>query len=179
MLSDGTIRRLLRTKHLVIDPAPLNQAFQPASVDLSLDDTFLVMDTHLISHIDPREPAAYTRRVQTPEFYLHPGEFVLASTYERVEIPADLICQVNGKSSLGRRGLLIHATAGFVDPGFKGKITLELSNVSTLPILLTVHMLIAQVTFMYLDKPAERPYGTVGLGSKYQNQDSVQSAKEQ
>lgn len=180
MLSDGTIRKLLHNKDLVIDPAPMDTDIQPASVDVRLDSAFARLDHHGFGFIDPIEGAeAHTVKFESEAFYLRPGDFILGSTIERVEIPKDLICQVNGKSSLGRMGLQVHATAGFVDPGFKGNITLELSNVATLPILLRKDMRIAQLTFMYLDKPALRPYGTPGLGSKYQNQESVQAAKEQ
>lgn len=177
MLSDGTIRRMLRDKKLVIDPKPDDERIQPASVDVLLDNEFILTNTHGIGFIDPQKGMENGRKISgASELYLHPGEFILGSTFEWVEIPNDVICQVNGKSSLGRMGLLVHATAGFVDPGFKGRITLELSNVATLPILLRPGMKIAQLTFMYLDRPSERPYGHPDLKSKYQNQITVRGA---
>jgi dCTP deaminase len=177
MISDGTIQKLMAEQRIVIDPEPEPKAYQPASIDFKLDNEFGIMDTHLLSYIDPSEGTqGYTRTVKADEFYLHPGEFVLASTYEWVEVPKDVIAQVNGKSSLGRMGLLVHATAGFVDPGFKGRITLELSNVANLPIKLTYRMYICQLVFMFLDKSCLRPYGSSGLGSKYQEQQRVTAA---
>lgn len=180
MLSDGTIRKCLREKRLVITPEPMDRDIQPASIDVRLDKYFARLDHHGFGFIDPVEGTeGHTIKFEAEATYLRPGDFLLGTTIEHVEIPRDMICQVNGKSSLGRMGLQVHATAGFVDPGFKGNITLELSNVATIPILLTMDMRIAQLTFMWLDRPAERPYGTPGLGSKYQNQESVQAAKEQ
>lgn len=177
MLSDGTIKKLLRQKRIVIEPTPNDSSIQPASVDLKLDSKFAIMSSHEYPYIDPAAGTKHqTGVVETEEFFLHPNEFVLANTLEWVEIPRDIVAQVDGKSSLGRMGLLVHATAGFIDPGFKGRITLELSNVATLPIRLTYQMFIAQLTFLYLDKPAERPYGSKGLGSKYQGQREVSAA---
>lgn len=173
ILSDGTIRKLLAEGRIVIDPMEDGQ-IQPASVDVRLGDTFLAFRSHTASHINPWEPndaLMETVIVSDGPFILHPGEFVLGTTVERLTLPDDVVARIEGKSSLGRHGLLIHATAGFVDPGWKnGQITLELSNVAPLPIMLWPGMKIAQFSFMQMDAPAERPYGHPELGSKYQGQ---------
>lgn len=174
ILSDGTIRRLLAEGRIAIDP--LDEAhIQPASVDVRLGDTFLAFRRHTTADIDPRNvDESLMERVTVPEgsaFILHPGEFVLGTTLERLTLPDDIVARIEGKSSLGRLGLLIHATAGFVDPGWtRGQITLELSNVAPLPIRLWPGMKIAQFSFVQLDRPAERPYGHPALGSRYQGQ---------
>jgi dCTP deaminase len=174
ILSDGTIRRLLAAGRIVIDP--LEESFiQPASVDVRLDRTFLAFRRHTTTDIDPwNTPDSLMEPVHVAEgdsFILHPGEFVLGTTFERLTLPDDIVARIEGKSSLGRLGLLIHATAGFVDPGWtNGQITLELSNVAPLPIRLWPGMKIAQFSFMQMDAPAERPYGHPDLGSKYQGQ---------
>lgn len=173
ILSDGTIRRLLDEGRLRIDPLGDDQ-IQPASVDMRIGSSFRLIVNHTAACIDPFTSAPnLTKEMIVPEgepFILHPGEFVLATTVERLQLPDDLVARVDGKSSLGRWGVLIHATAGFVDPGFKGEITLELSNVSTLPVKLWPGMKIGQVSFMMLDAPSLRPYGHPELNSKYQNQ---------
>jgi dCTP deaminase len=174
ILSDGTIRRLLAVGRLVIEPLEADQV-QPASVDVRLGDTFLVFRNHTAEVIDPREKSADLTDAVTmgdgEAFVLHPGEFVLGTTVEAIGLPDDIVARVEGKSSLGRLGLLIHATAGFVDPGWApGQITLELSNVATLPIKLWPGMKIGQLSFHSLDRPAERPYGHPDLGSKYVGQ---------
>jgi len=172
VLSDGTIRKLLHHDRLSIDPLD-EDAIQPCSVDLRLDESFQQFKLPPLDHYwpatDPFDPPAM-EQVTSGGCILGPGQFVLASTIERVKLPRDLVGHVDGKSSLGRLGLLIHATAGFIDPGFEGQITLELSNVSPFPIRLVVGMRICQVSFTYLDRPAERPYGSPGLNSKYQGQ---------
>ena len=174
ILSDGTIRRLLAERRIVIEP--LEESFvQPASVDVRLGDTFLAFQRHTVSDIDPWQVSeSLMEPVQVAEgqpFILHPGEFVLGTTLERLTLPNDIVARIEGKSSLGRLGLLIHATAGFVDPGWtNGRITLELSNVAPLPIRLWPGMKIAQLSFVQMDAPAERPYGHPALGSKYQGQ---------
>nr|WP_196791266.1 dCTP deaminase [Motilibacter aurantiacus] len=173
-MSDGTIRRLLAEGRLVIDPIDPAQV-QPASVDVRLGAEFLVFRNHTAEVIDPYEKRDdLMEKVRVPEgqpFVLHPGEFVLGTTLEAIGLPDDLVARVEGKSSLGRLGLLIHATAGFVDPGWtRGQITLELSNVATLPIKLWPGMRIGQLSFHCLDAPAERPYGHPDLGSKYVGQ---------
>jgi dCTP deaminase len=147
---------------------------QPASVDLRLGDTFRVFHNHRISSIDLREPPGnLTEEVRIPEgetFVIHPGEFCLGRTLEWVELPDDIVARIEGKSSLGRLGLIVHATAGFCDPGWKGTLTLELNNLTRVPIKLTPGLLIAQLSFMTLDRPARRPYGSAELGSHYQGQ---------
>jgi dCTP deaminase len=174
ILSDGTIRRLLGEGKLVIQPLDAAQ-IQPASVDIRLGGTFLAFRRHTSESIDPRaRNDALMEPVTVPEgepFILHPGEFVLGTTLERLTLPDDIVARVEGKSSLGRLGLLIHATAGFVDAGWTdGQITLELSNVAPLPIKLWSGMKIGQLSFMQMDAPAERPYGHPSLNSKYQGQ---------
>ncbi len=174
ILSDGTLRRLLANGRLVIDPLDDSQ-IQPASIDVRLGSTFLAFRRHTSECIDPRElNEALMEAVTVPDdqpFILHPGEFVLGTTLERLTLPDDIVARVEGKSSLGRLGLLIHATAGFVDAGWtNGQITLELSNVAPLPIKLWPGMKIGQLSFMRMDAPAERPYGHPALGSKYQGQ---------
>ncbi len=181
ILSDGTIRRLLEGGRLIIDPIEDVQ-IQPASVDVRLGREFLVFRNHVTEVIDPYDkPADLNERVTVASgtaFVLHPGEFVLATTVESIGLPDDLVARVEGKSSLGRLGLLIHATAGFVDPGWpRGQITLELSNVATLPIKLWPGMRVGQLSFQTLDAPAERPYGHADLNSKYVGQSGPVSSQ--
>lgn len=173
VLSDRDIRAALREGRLVI--RPLDEAcVQPSSVDVHLDRRILVFRNNRRPYIDVRKPMDDLMDMEEIEgdspFILHPGEFVLGSTVEYLEIPDDLVARLEGKSSLGRLGLLIHSTAGYVDPGWKGHLTLELSNVSRLPITLYYGMRIGQVSFLRLSSPAERLYGSPGLGSKYQGQ---------
>ena len=174
ILSDGSIRRALADGRLIIDPLEDAQ-IQPASVDVRLGPDFLVFRNHSVEVIDPFDrPEDLNDQIHVPNgaaFVLHPGEFVLGTTVEAIGLPDDLVARVEGKSSLGRLGLLIHATAGFVDPGWpKGQITLELSNVATLPIKLWPGMRIGQLSFHTLDAAAERPYGHADLNSKYVGQ---------
>ncbi|MFN8511450.1 MAG: dCTP deaminase [Thermomicrobiales bacterium] len=174
ILSDGTLRRLLAEGRLVIEPLADSQ-IQPASIDIRLGQMFLAFRRHTTTSIDPRDlDEALMEPVTVEEgqpFILHPGEFALGTTLERLTLPDDVVARVEGKSSLGRLGLLIHATAGFVDPGWaNGQITLELSNVAPLPIKLWPGMKIGQLSFMQMDAPAERPYGHPALNSKYQGQ---------
>ncbi len=149
---------------------------QPSSIDIRLDRFFRVFENHRYPHIDPaQEQSELTREVEPvgdEPFILHPGEFVLGQTSEWVELPDDLVARLEGKSSLGRLGLLIHSTAGYVDPGWKGNLTLELSNVANLPIALYCGMKIGQISFFEMSSPVERPYGSKELGSKYQGQSS-------
>jgi dCTP deaminase len=174
VLSDGTIRAEIESGRLVIDPYDADLV-QPSSIDVRLDRYFRVFHNTRRTHIDVREPLDdLTEAVEVPAgepFVLHPGEFVLGQTLERVGVPNDLVARLEGKSSLGRVGLLIHSTAGFVDAGFEGNLTLELSNVANLPISIYYGMPIGQLSFLRLDKPVEKPYGTGDLGSKYQGQD--------
>jgi dCTP deaminase len=170
VLSDGTIRRLVDEGRIVIEPWD-PELVQPASVDLRLGGSFRVFHNHRTSAIDLREPPTnLTEEIQAEMFVIHPGEFVLGRTLERVELPDDIVARIEGKSSLGRLGLIVHATAGFVDPGFKGTLTLEITNLTRVPIKLYPELPIAQLSFMTLDAPAERPYGSAELGSHYQGQ---------
>lgn len=173
LLSDRDIRAELDSGHLGIDPFD-PELVQPSSVDVRLDSLFRVFNNTRYTHIDPAlQQDELTSLVQVPEgepFVLHPGEFVLGSTMERCSLPADLAGRLEGKSSLGRLGLLTHSTAGFIDPGFDGHITLELSNVANLPITLWPGMKIGQLCLFRLTSPAENPYGSAKVGSKYQGQ---------
>jgi dCTP deaminase len=173
VLSDGTIRRLIEDGRITIDPYD-ESLIQPASIDLRLGDSFRVFHNHRAPAIDLREPPANLTEEVTvaPDdaFVIHPGEFCLGRTLEWVELPDDVVARIEGKSSLGRLGLIVHATAGFCDPGWKGTLTLELNNLTRVPIKLYPGLLIAQLSFMALDRPAERPYGSSQLGSHYQGQ---------
>jgi dCTP deaminase len=173
IFSDRSIREAVESGSIQIDP--FEPSFvQPSSVDLRVGGAFRVFVNHRYSEIDPRSPQQdLTQLVEVSEdepFMLHPGEFVLGSTLERVKLGEDIVARLEGKSSLGRLGLLIHSTAGFIDPGFEGHITLELSNVATLPIAIYPAMKIGQISFYQMTTPAERPYGSTELGSKYQGQ---------
>ena len=172
-LSDGTIRRLVDDGRIKVDPWRPDLV-QPSSIDLRLGDSFRVFDNHRITAIDLREvPANLTKEVTVAadqSFVIHPGEFCLGRTLEWVELPDDVVARVEGKSSVGRLGLIVHATAGFVDPGWRGTLTLELNNLTRVPIKLWPGILIAQLSFMALDRPAEKPYGSPELGSHYQGQ---------
>jgi dCTP deaminase len=172
-LSDATIRALVEQGRIKIDPYDAANV-QPSSVDVRLGDSFRVFHNHRVSAIDLRDPPQnLTEEVVVAEgepFVIHPGEFCLGRTQEWVELPDDIVSRVEGKSSLGRLGLIVHATAGFVDPGWKGTLTLELNNLTRVPIKLYPGLLIAQLSFMSLDRPAERPYGSAELGSHYQGQ---------
>jgi dCTP deaminase len=173
VLSDRTIRRLLGEGRIGIDPYE-EELLQPSSVDVRVDRLFRVFRNSRYPFIDVKqEMEELTELVEVePDeaFILHPGEFVLGSTLERITLPDDLVARLEGKSSLGRLGLLIHSTAGFIDPGWDGHVTLELSNVANLPITIYYGMKIGQVSFVQLSEPAEYPYGTGELGSKYQGQ---------
>jgi len=173
ILSDRTIREELAAGRIVIDPVD-DGDIQPSSVDLHLDRRFRVFRNNRYPYIDVRNPQPDLTELLTIEndepFVLHPGEFVLGQTLEWTELPDDLVARLEGKSSLGRLGLLIHSTAGYVDPGWKGNLTLELSNVANLPIALYYGMKIGQISFFRMSSPVDRPYGSPDLGSKYQGQ---------
>ncbi len=170
-MSDRDIKRAVSEGKLVIEPFD-KSCVQPSSLDLHLMDKVLVFDNHRIAVIDVRDRADVTRQVKIGDegFVLHPGEFILGSTMEYFEIPSDLVGKLEGKSSLGRLGLLVHATAGFVDPGFKGQLTFEISNISRIPIRLYGQMKIAQINFSKMTSPAQVVYGDKKLGSKYAGQ---------
>ena len=173
LISDRDIRAELDSQRIVLDPFQPDM-IQPSSVDVRLDRFFRLFDNHKYAHIDPElEQPDLTRLVEVdPEepFVLHPGEFVLGSTYETVTLPHDIAARLEGKSSLGRLGLLTHSTAGFIDPGFSGHVTLELSNMATLPIMLWPGSKIGQLCFFRLSSPAEHPYGSGVYGNRYQGQ---------
>ena len=173
ILSDRSIREAIEAGRIVIEPLG-EGCIQPSSVDLHIDRFFRVFRNHTMGHIDVKQDLEeLTELVEVgPDdvFILHPGEFVLGATTELVGMPDDLVARLEGKSSLGRLGLLIHSTAGFVDAGFSGHLTLELSNVANLPITLYPGMKIGQISFLQMTTPADQPYGTGTLGSKYKGQ---------
>jgi dCTP deaminase len=173
IFSDRTIRESIAAGRIVIDPFDPTMV-QPSSIDLRCGPVFRVFENHRYPLIDPKAPQDdLTSAVEASEaepFILHPGEFVLGSTLETVGLADDIVARLEGKSSLGRLGLLIHSTAGFIDPGFVGQVTLELSNVANLPIAIYPGMKIGQVSFYMLSTPAEHPYGSAEAGSKYQGQ---------
>src|ERR1700751_4328350 len=173
VLSDRTIRRLLDEGRIGIDPYD-EALLQPSSVDVRVDRFFRVFHNARYPFSDGKEPQEdLTELVEVADdepFILHPGEFVLGSTLERITLPDDLVSRLEGKSSLGRLGLLIHSTAGFIDPGWDGHVTLELSNVANLPITIYRGMKIGQLSFVQLTEAAEHPYGSDGLSSNYQAQ---------
>jgi dCTP deaminase len=186
ILSDRTVRQLVAQGRIGIDPLPPDHHFQPATVDITLSDRFLfprelrslggprvaVVDTYLVPD-DLMEEVSGRESVS-----LSPGQFVLASTVERLTLPHDIVARVEGRSSLGRLGLLIHSTAGFVDPGWRdGQITLELSNVAPWALVLHAGMRIGQIAFEHLDRPARRCYGDLGLRSRYQAQDGPTASR--
>jgi len=173
ILSDGTIRAALADGRIGIDPLD-EGAVQPSSVDVRLGQQFRVFANHRHLAIDPHavqpDLTDLVEKADDAPFVLHPGEFVLGSTLERITLPDDVVARLEGKSSLARLGLVVHSTAGFIDAGFDGDVTLELSNVATLPILLHPGMRVAQLAFFQLDAPAQNPYGSGKVGSKYQGQ---------
>jgi dCTP deaminase len=172
-MSDRDIRASIEAGLIGLDPLEMG-LLQPSSIDVRLDRFFRLFDNHKYAFIDPAEQQdELTRLIEVDPkepFILHPGEFVLGSTYEFVTLPDDVAARLEGKSSLGRLGLLTHSTAGFVDPGFKGHVTLELSNVATLPIKLWPGMKIGQLCFFKLTSPSEHPYGSEKYSSRYQGQ---------
>ena len=173
LLSDRDIAKLCASGEIEMDPYD-PQMIQPASIDVRLDRYFRLFDNHKYSVIDPALPQDDLTHLvdvgQSAPFVLHPGEFVLGSTLERVRLAENLAARLEGKSSLGRLGLLTHSTAGFIDPGFNGHVTLELSNTATMPILLYPGMKIGQLCFFQLSSSAEKPYGSRERGSRYQGQ---------
>ncbi len=173
LLSDRDLRAELADGRVVLDPFDPS-LIQPSSIDVRLDRVFRVFNNSRYTHIDPaQQQDELTELVEVADgdpFVLHPGEFVLGATLERLDLPDDLAGRLEGKSSLGRLGLLTHSTAGFIDPGFGGHITLELSNVANLPITLWPEMKIGQLCLFRLSSPAESPYGSTSIGSKYQGQ---------
>jgi len=173
ILSDRSIKESVASGRIVITPYD-ESLVQPASIDIRLDGRFLVFRNYKYSCIDPKSPQQdLTEMIEVGDdepFIVHPGEFILGSTVERIALGDDLVARLEGKSSLGRLGLIVHATAGYVDPGFDGNITLELSNVANLPIRLYPGMKVGQISFFAMSTPADRPYGHPSLGSKYKGQ---------
>ncbi len=173
ILSDRSLREQLAAGRIVIEPFD-ERCIQPSSIDVKIGNLFRVFRNHTCGVIDVKERLEdLTELITIPAdgvFMLHPGEFVLGSTLERVVVPDDMVARIDGKSSLGRLGLIIHSTAGFIDPGFDGHITLELTNIATLPITLYPAMKVGQVSFMAMTTPADHPYGSGARGSKYQGQ---------
>ena len=173
VLSDRSIRAEIESGRIVIEPFD-ERLVQPSSVDVRVDGRFRVFHNSRYPYIDVRQPmddlTELVEKHGDEPFILHPGEFVLGQTLEQVTLPDDLVARLEGKSSLGRLGLLIHSTAGFVDSGFSGNLTLELSNVANLPITIYYGMPIGQISFMRMDSPVEHPYGSGATGSKYQGQ---------
>jgi dCTP deaminase len=173
ILSDRTLRESIASGRIVVDPFDPGTV-QPSSIDVRVDRMFRVFRNHTASVLDVKlDLSGLTELIEVePEgvFMLHPGEFALGSTLERVAVPDDLVARIEGKSSLGRLGLLIHSTAGFIDAGFDGHVTLELANVASLPITIYPGMRIGQISFMQMTTPADQPYGTGATGSKYQGQ---------
>ena len=173
LLSDRDIMAELDGGRVALEPFDASM-IQPSSVDVRLDRFFRTFENHRYPHIDPAEDQPDLTREVEPvadePFILHPGEFVLGSTYEVITLPDDVAARLEGKSSLGRLGLLTHSTAGFIDPGFSGHVTLELANVANLPIKLWPGMKIGQLCFFRLSSPAEHPYGSEKYGSRYQGQ---------
>jgi dCTP deaminase len=173
VLSDGSIRRLVDEGRLRVDPWDPSMV-QPASIDLKLGPSFRVFHNHRIQTIDlaspPKDLTEHLEIEEGGNFVIHPNEFVLGRTVEWVELPDDIVARIEGKSSLGRLGLIVHATAGFVDPGFQGTLTLEITNFNSVPIVLRPGLPIAQLSLMCLDAAAERPYGHPELGSHYHGQ---------
>lgn len=180
LLSDRDIRAQIESGKIAVDPYEPDM-IQPSSIDVRLDRLFRVFDNHKYAAIDPSiEQPELTRLIKVePDhpFVLHPGEFVLGSTFESVSLPDDIAARLEGKSSLGRLGLLTHSTAGFIDPGFAGNVTLELSNTATLPINLWPGMKIGQLCFFQLTSPAEHPYGSTTHGSRYRGQRGPTASK--
>ena len=180
ILSDRSIREALEKKDIAITPFD-DSLIQPASVDVRLASSFLLFKNFNVPYIDVKKKSEdlYEKAIATDDkpFILHPGEFVLGSVEEFIELSSKITARLEGKSSLARLGLLIHSTAGFIDPGFKGNITLELSNVSRLPITLYPHMKIGHISFSLLTTPAEKPYGSKGLDSKYQGNEGPKPSR--
>lgn len=180
ILSDRTIKESIENGRIRITPYD-SSLIQPASIDIRLDSRFRVFRNYRYSYIDPRESQTDLTEMVEIEgddpFVVHPGEFILGNTVERIALGDDIVARLEGKSSLGRLGLIVHATAGYIDPGFEGNITLELSNVANLPIRLYHNMKVGQISFFAMSTAADRPYGHPELGSKYKGQDAPTASK--
>lgn len=172
ILSDRDILKYIKKKNIVVSPFK-RKNIQPSTLDIELSNEFRVFQNYDVGIIDTREVSDVSKLVKIKKdgsFIVHPGEFILGSTIEKIKLPNDIAATIEGRSSLGRIGLIIHATAGYIDPGFSGKVTLEMSNISNLPIKLYPGMRIGQIAFFMMSTPVDTPYGSKELGSKYQNQ---------
>ncbi len=183
ILSDKDLRKYLDEGKIVIDPIIDEEQIQPSSIDMRLGDEFKVFKVISKPYIDPKDPediASYMESMVVEEndaFIIHPNEFALATTYEYVKVPEDLVARVEGRSSMGRLGVTMHVTAGFIDPGFEGKITLEISNIGSMPVALYPGQRVCQIVFETMTSPAERPYGHPDRKSKYMGQKSPESSR--
>lgn len=183
ILSDKTIKEYLEEGKIVIDPLKDEQQIQPSSVDMRLGDEFKVFKVIRKPYIDPKDEediAEYMESSTVPEgeaFIIHPNEFALATTQEYVKVPDDLVARVEGRSSMGRLGVTMHVTAGYVDPGFEGRITLEISNIGAMPVALYPGQRVCQLVFETMTTPAELPYGHPKRNSKYMKQLKPESSK--
>ena len=183
ILSDKSIKEYLKEGKIVIDPIKDEQQIQPSSVDMRLGDEFKVFKVIRKPYIDPKDEediAEYMESSTVPEveaFIIHPNEFALATTQEYVKVPDDLVARVEGRSSMGRLGVTMHVTAGYVDPGFEGRITLEISNIGAMPVALYPGQRVCQLVFETMTTPAELPYGHPKRNSKYMNQLKPESSR--
>jgi dCTP deaminase len=179
ILSDRDILKRIRNKSIIVSPF-VRKNLQPSTLDVRLAREIRVFNNYEVGLIDVKKPVNVSRTIKLKrngEFVLHPGEFILGSTVEKIALPDDIAAKIEGRSSLGRLGLIIHATAGYIDPGFSGFITLEISNISRLPIRLYAGMRIGQISFIKMSSPVMNPYGSKTLGSKYQNQEGPTASK--
>lgn len=183
ILSDKDLKEYIKNKKIVIDPLKDEEQIQPSSVDMRLGDEFKVFKVIRKPYIDPKDDedlASYMESITVENnnaFIIHPGEFALATTYEYVKVPNDLVARVEGRSSMGRLGVTMHVTAGYIDPGFEGKITLEISNIGAMPVALYPGQRVCQLVFETMTNPAEKPYGHPDRNSKYMGQKSPETSR--
>ncbi|MDD5959199.1 dCTP deaminase [Methanobrevibacter wolinii] len=183
ILSDQDLKEYIKNKKIIIDPLKDEEQIQPSSVDMRLGDEFKVFKVIRKPYIDPKDDedlASYMESIiveNNNAFIIHPGEFALATTYEYVKVPNDLVARVEGRSSMGRLGVTMHVTAGYIDPGFEGKITLEISNIGAMPVALYPGQRVCQLVFETMTNPAEKPYGHPDRNSKYMGQKSPETSR--
>lgn len=183
ILSDKDLKEYIKNKKIIIDPLKDEEQIQPSSVDMRLGDEFKVFKVIRKPYIDPKDDedlASYMESIiveNNNAFIIHPGEFALATTYEYVKVPNDLVARVEGRSSMGRLGVTMHVTAGYIDPGFEGKITLEISNIGAMPVALYPGQRVCQLVFETMTNPAEKPYGHPDRNSKYMGQKSPETSR--
>ncbi|MGN1363633.1 MAG: dCTP deaminase [Methanobrevibacter sp.] len=183
ILSDKDLKEYIKNKKIVIDPLKDEEQIQPSSVDMRLGDEFKVFKVIRKPYIDPKDDEDLTSYMESitvennNAFIIHPGEFALATTYEYVKVPNDLVARVEGRSSMGRLGVTMHVTAGYIDPGFEGKITLEISNIGAMPVALYPGQRVCQLVFETMTNPAEKPYGHPDRNSKYMGQKSPETSR--